>query len=196
MKLANEAGIDWCAFIDIDEFIRVRNRTRTFAEILERHDGLPQLSLNWRLFGSNGIEKVEDIYTPDPWYITDRFDVIERFQKCEKVLNHHVKQIIHLKMYRDNKAELPQFANPHFTNNCSYSTDGYPVVGPFNETRLDEVHEIELNHYITKSKEECRIRRQYKRVDTGFPRAEGWESFFAVHDKNDIYEEQLEYRNQ
>ena len=34
MKLANEAGIDWCAFIDIDEFIRVRNRTRTFAEIL------------------------------------------------------------------------------------------------------------------------------------------------------------------
>ena len=157
---------------------------------------MPQLSVNWRLFGSNGIEKVDDIYTPDPWYITDRFDVIERFQKCEKVLNHHVKQIIHLKMYRDNNAELPQFANPHFTNNCSFSTDGYPVVGPFNETRLDEVHEIELNHYITKSREECRIRRSYKRADTGFTREEGWESFFAAHDKNDIYEEQLEYRNQ
>lgn len=55
--------------------------------------------MNWRLFGSNGIEKVEDIYAPDHWYMTDRFEVIERFLKCEKVLNHHVKQIVHVGLF-------------------------------------------------------------------------------------------------
>lgn len=97
-------------------------------------------------------------------------------------------------MYRDNKVALPRFVNPHFTDTCSYSTDGYPVMGPFNQTRLDEVHEIELNHYAVKSKEECRIRRSYKRADTGLPREGDWRDFYVQHDKNDIYEETLEYR--
>ena len=170
----------------------MRNRENTLAEILGRHPVLPQLSLNWRLFGSNGIEKVEDIYASDPWYLTDRFDVIDRFQKCESKLNQHVKQIVHVGMFKVEQ-DLPTFVNPHFTNTCSFSTDGYPVVGPFNQTGLDKVHEIELNHYITKSREECRIRRSYKRADTGFTREEGWEAFFNNHDKNDIYEEDLEY---
>lgn len=91
MKLASEAGIDWCAFIDIDEFIRVRSRGRTLEEILAKHRGLPSLAINWRLVGGNGIEKVEDIYDPDPWFITDRFNVLDRFPKCDRSLNQHVK---------------------------------------------------------------------------------------------------------
>lgn len=55
--------------------------------------------MNWRLFGSNGIEKVEDIYDTDPWFITDRFSVLDRFLKCENVLNQHVKQIVHVGLF-------------------------------------------------------------------------------------------------
>lgn len=77
----------------------MRNRENTLAEILERHHVLPQLALNWRLFGSNGIEKVEDIYDTDPWFITDRFSVLDRFLKCENVLNQHVKQIVHVGLF-------------------------------------------------------------------------------------------------
>jgi hypothetical protein len=73
---------------------------------------------------------------------------------------------------------LPVFVNPHFTNYLSFYTDGLHVQGPFNDSKLDEVHELELNHYAVKSKEECKLRRTYRRVDTGEIRSEGWESFF------------------
>jgi hypothetical protein len=83
--------------------------------------------------------------------------------------------------------------NPHFTNYLSFSTDGLPVQGPFNERNLGEVHELELNHYRVKSKEECKLRRTYRCVDTGKVLDCGWESFFKEYDKNDIEEQSLVY---
>ena len=155
---------------------------------------MAQLSVNWRLFGSNGLEKVEEIYDPDPLDITDRYSVLQRFTKCESKLNQHVKQLVNIQLFREKNLPIPHFMNPHFTNYLSFSTDGFPVQGPFNTNHLDKVHELELNHYAVKSKEECKLRRTYRRVDTGEVLDCGWESFFKDHDKNDIEEQSLVFR--
>lgn len=180
LAIMTALGIDWCAFIDIDEFIRMRDG-RKFKEFLSDFNLCPAISLNWRVFGSNGIEKVEETYDPDPLDITDRYSVLGRFTKCGKSLNQHVKQILNLEWFR--KANhTPVFMGPHSINYVSMSTDRHPVVGPWNMYNLDKVHCCELNHYATKSKEECRERRTRRRSDTGMAREEGWEVFFSQHD--------------
>lgn len=68
------------------------------------------------------------------------------------------------------------------------------VIGPFNDFGLDHPRELEIDHYVTKSREECRQRRSFKRADTGTPREEGWENFFNQHNKNDIDESEIHYK--
>lgn len=96
---------DWCAFIDVDEFICVRDKSKSFKEILEEFKAYPSLAINWRLFGSSGLK------------YDGRRDVVTRFTKCGRDLNRHIKQFVNLKMIRDNRM-LAQafFVNPHFGN--------------------------------------------------------------------------------
>ena len=192
LAIMTALGIDWCGFFDLDEFIKVRS-TRKLSEILAKYNKAPALCINWRLFGSSGIEKVEDAYDPDPLDITTRYSVLDRFTKCEKNLNQHVKQIVNLNYFRGLN-RLPEFLNPHFTNFGAVNLQGQFVFGPFNQTNLTNVQEVELNHYRTKSREECRIRRSHIRADTGGLWEEGWEQFFLTYDKNDIDESELEWK--
>lgn len=192
IQAASCEGIDWCAFIDLDEFIKVRSNRR-LADVLAEHSNINQLAVNWRLFGSNGLEDVEDIYDPDPLGITDKYNVLGRFPMCEGKLNKHVKQLVNLSFYRRGMIELPTFINPHFTNGVSYNLEGSMFYGPFNVEKLDEVHEVEISHYIVKSRQECKLRREYRRADTGGFRDEGWEGFFNAHDKNEVRGDSLFY---
>jgi hypothetical protein len=187
LAIMTALGVEWCAFIDLDEFLKIRS-TRKLWEILNSFKDKQGIAVNWRMFGSNGIEKVEQVYDPDPYGITDRFSV-GRFTKCERNLNQHVKQILHL-----GGKYKPTFISPHCTDALSYSTDGHPVVGPWNTYNLDKPHELELSHYATKSRKECMERRSQPRADSGHIREEGWETFFNQHDKNEIEESTLEYK--
>ena len=73
--------IDWLAFIDVDEFVRPRGK-RTVKQILASFDGIaPAMALNWRLYGSSGKEDVEN----------GDFSVLDRFKRCGRNLNKHVK---------------------------------------------------------------------------------------------------------
>lgn len=81
---------DWSAFIDVDEFICLRDKSKSFKEILEEFKAYPSLAINWRLFGSSGMK------------YDGSHDVVTRFTKCEAVLNRHVKQLVNLKMMREN----------------------------------------------------------------------------------------------
>lgn len=80
---------DWCAFIDVDEFICLRDSAKIFKEILEEFEAYPSLVINWRLFGSSGLK------------YDGSNDVVTRFTKCGKNLNMHVKQVVNLKMMRE-----------------------------------------------------------------------------------------------
>lgn len=143
--MAMQLNLDWCAFLDGDEFIKVRS-DRSLEEILSDFKDYPQLSLNWRLYGSSGIEEVKD----------NDFSVLTRFTKCEKVLNRHVKQMLNIEWFRARDARLPRFILPHNTESASKGLMGEMVIGPWNYWKLDEPREIELAHYVTKSMAECR----------------------------------------
>lgn len=176
LETAKSYDIDWLAAIDIDEFIKIRS-DRKIGDILEEHTNDISIGVNWRLYGNNGHDELNGDYS-----------VLRRFTKCEKVLNHHVKQILNLRSRTSQR-----FINPHCLIMSAKNLEGHSFYGPFNEENLDKTHELEIAHYAVKSREECRIRRSFRRCDTGEPREEGWENFFLEHNKNDIEESELRY---
>ena len=181
MLIIKSFDLDWIAVIDLDEFIKVRS-DRTLAQILADYECFQSIGINWRMYGNNGHEVVKD----------KNFSVLTRFTRCGRTLNHHVKQIVHLSKFGGG---VPFFINPHCLDKTSHNLEGHEFWGPFNEEALDKTHELELAHFVVKSKEECRIRRSFRRCDTGEVRGEGWENFFNENNINDIDEAELTYEN-
>lgn len=185
----SDRHIDWLAFIDVDEFVRPRGK-RSVKQVLNTFSDIANaVALNWRLYGSSGIEEV----------VNGDFSVLDRFKKCAKHLDKHLKQVLNIALLRKMRqiTRLPVFAEPHTLVVFDPKTKGielYPSITPdwtethgaFNEVDLDRPKELELAHYITKSRRECQIRRSYRRADTGKPRDEGWEDFFNKYDINEI----------
>ena len=165
--------LDWCAFIDVDEYICVRDVSRSFQDILEEFQAYPSLAINWRLFGSSRLS----------WDCSH--DVVTRFTKCEAVLNKHIKQVVNLKMMRENgMLSKAHFVNPHYGNWTAVNLQKNAVVGPFNTQQLDQVQPLELNHYVVKTWDECLAKCSRGRADVSCKR--NAEEFFREHDKNDI----------
>ena len=166
--------------IDVDEFVKIRpceflGRCRTLPEIL--WDNPHDIALNWRLYGSNGETEVKE----------GNYSVLGRFTRCSSSLNLHVKVCLDLK----NDHLFRFFTSPHCLNCHVHDLQGNDVYGPFNERPREFVDELEIAHYATKSRQECRERRSFRRADTGRPREEGWEAFFKEHDVNTIDEDTL-----
>ena len=165
--------LDWCAFIDVDEYICVRDVSRSFQDILEEFQAYPSLTINWRLFGSSRLS----------W--DGSHDVVTRFTKCEAVLNKHIKQVVNLKMMRENgMLSKAHFVNPHYGNWAAVNLQKNAVIGPFNTQQLDQVQPLELNHYAVKTWDECLAKCSRGRADASCKR--NAEEFFREHDKNDI----------
>lgn len=140
------------------------------------HSNCNTLAVNWRLFGSNGKETYEDI------------PVRERFTRCSRNLNPHLKQIVNARLLRRNGVRHARFFTPHALKDLSWEHvfNFRNGSGPFCNDNLDRIQPLEIHHYITKSKEECRERRSAPRSDTGLPREEGWLNFFTQHDANEV----------
>lgn len=165
--------LDWCAFIDVDEYICVRDQSRSFQDILDDFKAYPSLAINWRLFGSSGLS----------W--DGSRNVVTRFTKCEAVLNRHVKQLVNLKMMRESGIlSKASFINPHCGNWAAANFQKNGVIGPFNTQQLDQVQPLELNHYAIKTWDECLAKCARGRADFSVKR--NAEEFFKEHDKNDI----------
>lgn len=164
--------MDWCAFIDIDEFMAIRSN-RSLQDILSDFADIPSLVLRWRLFSSGGQETI-----PLNEDGTKNYSV-RRFTKCCPHLEELTKQFINLRYLRNNGIHPPHWTNPHYSSLMG----GYDQRGRFQiggRTRfIDEVDELELNHYWSKSKEECRIRRDYRRVNDA--RVLPWQKDYEDH---------------
>ena len=62
LELMRTEGVEWCAFLDADEFIGNgaaggpgAEANETFAAFLSRHESHCAIGLNWALFGSSGL---------------------------------------------------------------------------------------------------------------------------------------------
>ena len=174
----NEHGneFDWAAFVDIDEFI-VNNTSSSLKDVLERLQQFPQIGINWRLMGSNGLHS----------YDTFTSSVVKRFTRGDKHLNKHVKQIVNLSWFKKNLKPFPVFINPHCTNGASFGVEAQnQFFGPFQTSRLETSHALELYHYAVKTPEELHAKVLRGRADTMATREKEEKEYFAEHNKNDI----------
>lgn len=166
---------DWAAFIDVDEFF-VINGSRKLEEILESFSLIPQIGVNWRLMGSNGLHR----------HSCPTESVLKRFTRGDKSLNRHVKQFVNLSWMKSHRFPFPTFINPHCTNCGSFDLEGRLFFGPFQLNDLDKQQELELYHYAVKTPEELHQKVMRGRADTTVTRVDEEEEYFKEHDKNDI----------
>lgn len=165
---------EWCAFIDIDEFL-YSGKDKRFVETLKRDYDLPNvagLAVHWLIFGSNGHLE----YSPEP--------VTQRFTKRSKHVNHHTKSIMRMNKTYSVGSNVHTFRAQGVIvdeNFASMPTE-YAIMSPATADIL------RLNHYVTKSKGECEEKRLRGRADTG---GVNTEDFFEAHDQNDVEDKRI-----
>lgn len=165
---------EWTAFIDVDEFIWVQSGR--VWDYMQRAKGNAIL-LNWYIFGSSNHES----YEARP--------VLERFIMRSSVPNPHVKSIIKPFAYKG------PIKDPHYIPVLGATLDGALeyVQTPGHFHHLDKEPLLRINHYVTKSKEECRKKCALHRSDTGGKR--DFEQYFYAHDVNEVYDETIIFDN-
>ena len=175
---------DWVMVMDGDEFLYLPDGT-TIDDYFKEADekGMPQLSFQWMMFGSNGEG------TPTTG------SVVERFTRASGVWKKEVKSAINFKALRENGLR-PFWLNPHFA--FAHGQTGFVGVkslhmptrevmsGP---TRMDlEGKPVDRNmpfiaHYFTKTRAEWNVRRGLPRPDNNQLRDP---SEFDAEDHNEI----------
>jgi Glycosyltransferase family 92 len=172
------AGFGWVAFIDLDEFL-VLPRHDTIADFLAEFETLDAIGVNWKNFGSSGLER----YEPRP--------VIDRFRRCswrEHGRNRRVKPLVRTAvMNRPGRPHTPKVLPP-----ARYvDITGEKVRN--GETRLVHHETIRLNHYYTKSREEWEWKRARGRggKPTSLPERKHWYPEFELRDRNEDVEEDI-----
>jgi hypothetical protein len=157
----------WLALIDVDEYI-VPMRTDNIQFVLKDYEEYAALCPHWVLFGSNGYKK----FSPQP--------VVERFTSRAKETNLHVKSIVDPKRTKD-------WVTVHkFTHPGSFAVDENKVRIEERDSRPENATEsiIRINHYVTKSFDECAERRGRMRADiSAYHEMPG---FFEAHDVNEV----------
>jgi hypothetical protein len=155
----------WIAFLDADEFIVANDNLQRFLKTYEKY---PALTVHWYLFGSNG----RTIYTTTP--------VLERYTMREAKVSKVCKSIV-------DPSRTFECYTSHLFKHDTYPVDEHFVPITTAVARLDKptCDLIQINHYATKSKEECLKRRAERRLSTGEPHTSALE-YFKNHDKNEV----------
>lgn len=166
---------EWCAFLDIDEFLYCTNK-KSFANVLSTDYDNPDLSglaVHWILYGSSG----ELEYKPLP--------VKERFTMRSATVNPHVKSIMRMEdtMCMSNDPHSFVCKNIVVDENLSMLDEHYAISFPATADK------IRLNHYYTKSRAEHRKRKSNPDANSGVFKDID-EQFFA-HDVNEIQDRSI-----
>jgi hypothetical protein len=132
---------NWAAFIDIDEFIVLKNHP-TIKDLLNDYcvsDRVGCVGLNWKLFGNSHHLN----YSSE--------GVLERFTFCERTPHKYAKSVCRLSSIKDFNTSVYY---PVFINNktVQYDMGGNKYEG----RRTDHGYEYPavIHHYYTKSREE------------------------------------------
>ena len=159
----------WIGFFDIDEFV-VPNTLASIPDMLADYEQYSGVGFHWKLFGNNGHEK----YSPEP--------VVERFTRCEVGVNPHIKCFV-------DPTLVNGIVTAHkFTHSVGTTVDeNFIPIAQHDSTPPDgTVNVCQINHYITKSREECEFRRSKPRVDTNNFAEREMKSFWEKHNRNEV----------
>ena len=168
---------DFATFIDVDEFICLKKHY-TIDMFLQDYEQFYGIGINWRCFGDNGLTEVID----------NNYSLIDRFTKCEKVLDRHIKTTLNMKMCKN----MFHFINPHFVDasmkfNVIADVSRQRVInGPWNYNAIDDTAQI--NHYNCKTFAEFKHKLTRGKADTekSHPQYNYVEADFYKHNKNEI----------
>jgi hypothetical protein len=159
----NKTNYDWVAFFDVDEFL-VLKKHNNIKKFISDYSSYPSISVNWVLFGDNGLTQVED----------NNYSVINRFTKRQLVANEHTKSIV--------KTSENFFMWVHNTNGGVVDTNNnLRFSTAYNYDKPIDV--AQLNHYFCKTKEEFIKKVERGRADTGTYRDMG---DFDIHNINEV----------
>lgn len=132
------------AHIDCDEYIVLKKHKQIKDFIIEYiKDDCAGIGMNWRFFGSNGLQKY------------DKRPILERFTKCSRLGDQHIKTLFEVNKFLN-------FNDCHSINPKKKfkikNTKGEVIIGPYN-TKID-LSVIQLNHYKCKTLQEFKFIRQ------------------------------------
>lgn len=137
---------EWVAPFDIDEFIVLREDENLKA-FVRKYSYLDCIAVNWRSFGDSFFDKKPNGL------------VIDNFLWCEEMQNPHIKNIVKTSAWL-------WCRNVHFLGlrpGSIYSDVKHnEIEGPFNENYTIDI--VQINHYFSKSKEECRLKYEKGRA--------------------------------
>lgn len=156
----------WLAFMDVDEFL-VPLKTSNMQTFLKPYEKYSAICPHWRLFGSNG----ERNYRDSP--------VLERFTRRAIEVDRHIKSIVDpIRTFR--------WVTVHKYTHNTPAVDEYcrPIAETESRPEPATADYIQLNHYVTKSYEECLERRNRPRAD--IPAKHQMPEFFTAHDRNEV----------
>ncbi len=163
-------------FLDADEFLLPlgeKSAIETLDEIMEKNDYSGGVGINWRLFGSSGLEK-------EPEGL-----VIQNYTKCsvpDFQKNQYVKLIC-------DPRKILYPTTPHFfryKESCfSVNENGERLDNFYNNPGPDGCKKLQVNHYYTKSKEFWE-KKKMKGGDAFFPwNTRDWGDFIK-YDRNEM----------
>lgn len=169
--------VEWCAFIDVDEFL-VPTGAESVRDVLASYDDMPGVStlyVHWLFFGSGGAKHA------DAAPVTQRFT---RRAPDDFGPNRYGKSVVRLRY----GAEL---LNPHMIGRPSAMlTPGGWIVDTSDGGRQPraEHNRLALAHYFTKSEAEWTERRARGRpaLPADHPDAIRPIEQFRAHDRNDV----------
>ena len=149
-------SFDFAIFLDVDEFFYMRD-SRNVCEFIGQFEHIPAVFVNWRLFGDNGLKKVDGDYS-----------VINRFTKSDDKLHPLGKQILNLKATRGKVI----FYNPHILQYKDPPTREFRSQDPSGKLRCTcgcihnntESESCEVYHFRNKTWEE-NVMRKYNTDD-------------------------------
>jgi predicted HAD superfamily phosphohydrolase YqeG len=138
---------DWCLFIDVDEFLVLKNNINVKDFIRQYGNVENGIAINWVLFGNNNHTKV----------IGNNYSVLDRFTKRQKNINQHIKTFLKL------KNKNVKMVDPHHPNVTIYDTNLTEVKSALNPRGVIDV--VQINHYFCKTEEEFMLKINRGRAD-------------------------------
>ncbi|MDA9163638.1 glycosyltransferase family 92 protein [Rickettsiaceae bacterium] len=143
-KTAREVSdiTEWLVVVDTDEFLFPVNG-RSLADALKEYDEYASLSVNWKIFGSSGVE-----------HIAENELMIERLQGSNPKPDSHVKTIVKPRY-------VVAYENPHYP----VLKDGYAQINENFEyfwrgaVPAETRHKFRINHYWARDLEFYRLRK-------------------------------------
>jgi len=154
----------WMGFLDVDEFI-VSPQYKNLADILKNYEAYSQLFIAWICYGTSYREKKSDGL------------VIERFTMHQTGVSRTGKAIINPRKTISADIHFHVVLGQSVDENKITLYGGYPKEPTANILRI--------NHYCTKSMEECMIKR--KRGGSSHPSTDYMkDDWLEKHNRNDV----------